>query len=121
MTSLIRYSWHRVAAQTARVYDGLLTPGTARPKLCSRVHHLLYGAHLGPLAALVAIAVLLVQWVLLCWLRWWRPAELIERAPDFPTAACAAAPTMAPTKYEPLPVKEEYLRMLATRRTFVRT
>lgn len=120
MTSLIRYSWHRVAAQTARVYDGLLTPGTARPKLCSRVHHLLYGAHLGPLAALVAIAVLLVQWVLLCWLRWWRPAELIERAPDFPTAACAAAPTMAPTKY-PLPVKEEYLRMLATRRTFVRT
>jgi hypothetical protein len=121
MTSLIRYSWHRVAAQTARVYDGLLTPGTARPKLCSRVHHLLYGAHLGPLAALVAIAVLLVQWVLLCWLRWWRPAELIERAPDFPTAACAAAPTMAPTKYEPLPVKEEYLRMLVTRRTFVRT
>ena len=121
MTSLIRYSWHRVAAQTARVYDGLLTPGTARPKLCSRVHHLLYGAHLGPLAALVAIAVLLVQWVLLCWLHWWRPAELIERAPDFPTAACAAAPTMAPTKYEPLPVKEEYLRMLVTRRTFVRT
>ena len=121
MISLIRYSWHRVAAQTARVYDGLLTPGTARPKLCSRVHHLLYGAHLGPLAALVAIAVLLVQWVLLCWLRWWRPAELIERAPDFPTAACAAAPTMAPTKYEPLPVKEEYLRMLVTRRTFVRT
>ena len=121
MTSLIRYSWHRVAAQTARVYDGLLTPGTARPKLCSRVHHLLYGAHLGPLAALVAIAVLLVQWVLLCLLRWWRPAEHIERAPDFPTAACEAAPTMAPTKYEPLPVKDEYLRVLMARRTFVRT
>ena len=117
MTSLIRYSWHRVAAQTARVYDGLLTPGTARRKLCSRLHHLLFGAHLGPLAALVAIAVLLVQWVLLCLLRWWRPAEHIERAPDFPTAACEAAPT----KYEPLPVKDEYLRVLMARRTFVRT
>ena len=117
MTSLIRYSWHRVAAQTARVYDGLLTPGTARPKLCSRLYHLLFGAHLGPLAALVAIAVLLVQWVLLCWLRWWRPAEHIERAPDFPTAACEAAPS----KYEPLPVKDEYLRVLVARRTFVRT
>ena len=108
-----RYSWLKVAGQTACVYD---TVG-ARPRstFAGRLRTLL-SADLGPLTTVLAFALLLLQHVLLSVLRCWRPADGVERAPAFPAAAWAAASQ----QYEPLPVPAAFLRELAARRTYVR-
>jgi len=105
------YSWQQVAQRTTRVYDGLVE--RARPTLLQRLQKVSGG--LGIAAAPVAVLVIALQYLLLCLLRAWRPADEIERAPDFPTAAWASRRT----KYEPLPVSADFLQSLAKKSTFV--
>lgn len=108
------YSWMQVARRTARLYDAL--EERPRPALRQRLGRLL-SSGLGPLSATLALLVVLAQALLLGWLRLWRPAEGIERAPDLPADAWARTKR---GEYESLPVRGDYLRSLTESRTFVR-
>ena len=108
---LTRLDLNQVAQRTTRVYDGLVE--RARPTLLQRLQKVSGG--LGIAAAPVAVLVIALQYLLLCLLCAWRPADEIERAPDFPTAAWASRRT----KYEPLPVSTDFLQSLAKKSTFV--
>ena len=97
------YSWHGVARRTTKVYDALVP--RPRPTLHERFQKL---ATLGPVAGPVAIVLVAWQYLLLCLLRLWRPAHLIEVCPDFPRSATRQ-------KYEALPVSADWLAQLRGR------
>lgn len=73
------YSWPRVARRTARVYDALSR--RERPTLRERLRRL---RTLGPVVGPVCVLLVAAQHLVLRLLQWWRPAEDIELAPDFP-------------------------------------
>ena len=100
------YSWMDVAKRTTIVYDNVAE--RARPSLLQRFRNL---SELGPVASPLAVCFVAFQYLMLSLLRWWRPAEEIEVAPDFPTGRRV--------KYEPLPVGAAFMRTLAERRRYV--
>ena len=104
------YSWMTVAKRTVKVYDAVAQ--RPRPTLLQRFQKL---SGLGPMAAPIAICFIAWQFLALSLLRYMRPDDEIEVAPDFPTRQWA----QRKVKYEALPVATTYMRTLAARRRYV--
>ena len=104
------YSWMDVARRTTKVYDNV--EQRPRPTLMQLFQRL---TRLGPVAKPIAICMSAFQYLLLSLLRWCRPADEIEVAPDFPTKLWA----QRRVKYEPLPVGNHFMRTLGERRRYV--
>jgi len=99
-----------VARRTTKVYDNV--EQRPRPTLMQLFQRL---SRLGPVAKPIAICMSAFQYLLLSLLRWCRPADEIEVAPDFPTKLWA----QRRVKYEPLPVGNRFMRTLGERRRYV--
>lgn len=78
------YSWDAVAARTERVYDRI----TSRPCLPpARRLHRYYSV--APVYGVLCLLMATLDWLLLMFLEWARPASEIEIAPEFPVESFA--------------------------------
>ena len=92
------YSWMNVAQRTSTVYD--IVSERSRPNLYPRLLGL---THLGPLFAVLATVVVVMQHAFLMLLLYVRPDAEIDVCPDFPHEEWVSRRT----KIEPLPISEQ--------------
>ena len=72
------YNWHDVAERTEVVYDNLPTQENSLIDRFKRI------GGFGPWAGLIGIFIVALDFLIFILIRWWKPVETIDIAPDFP-------------------------------------